>query len=184
MFTFEPLTTTDIIEIIGIIIALITSIVAIVISVETLKQNSKMIEESTRPYLVIYGNSTNFQSPNFYLIIKNFGQSGATVQTLSCNLDLAKYSYNENYVPFSHIAGTTIAPGQSFLCNLDTHKLYKEEIVLDFSITYSACNKTYIENFSINPKTYSDLVQTRASTKDAELKIMSYSLQSLVERFL
>lgn len=184
MFTFQPLNTTDLIQIIGIFVSLITSIVAIVISVKTLKQNSKMIEESTRPYLVIYGSSTNFQSPNFYLVLKNFGQSGAIVQSFTSNLDLANYSYNENYVPFSHIAGTTIAPGQSFLCNLDTRKLYKESIILEFTITYAASNKLYTETFSINPKTYSDLVQTRASTKDAELKIISYSLQSLVERFL
>lgn len=46
------MTTTDIIEIIGIIASTTVSIVAIVISVMTLKQNSKMIEESTRPYVV------------------------------------------------------------------------------------------------------------------------------------
>ena len=184
MFTFEPLTTTDIIQIIGIIISLTTSIVAIVISVKTLKQNSEMIEESTRPYLMIYGNTTNFQSPNFYLCLKNFGQTGATILSLSCNLDLVKYSYHENYIPFSHITGTMIAPGQSFLCNLDTRKLYEEEVILEFTVTYTANKKIYNEVFSINPKTYSDLVQTRASTRDAELKIISYTLQSLVERFL
>ena len=49
------MTTTDIIEIIGIIASTTVSIVAIVISVMTLKQNNKMIEESTRPYVVVCG---------------------------------------------------------------------------------------------------------------------------------
>lgn len=184
MFTFEPLTTTDVIQIIGIIISLITSIVAIVISVKTLKQNSEMIEESTRPYLVIYGSTTNFQSPNLYIALKNFGQTGATITSLSCNYDLRKYSYNSEYIPFSHMEGTTVAPGQSFLCNLNPCMVYEEPIIFEFSIEYLANGKTYSETFSVNPKAHSDLVQTRASTKDAELKIISYTLQSLVERFL
>ena len=44
----------DIIEIIGIIASTTVSIVAIVISLITLKQNNKMIEESTRPVISIY----------------------------------------------------------------------------------------------------------------------------------
>lgn len=51
MFICEPLTPADLIEIIGIIVSLITSVVAIGISVQTLRQNSVMIEESTRPIL-------------------------------------------------------------------------------------------------------------------------------------
>lgn len=45
------MTTTDIIEIIGIIASTTVSIVAIVISVMTLKQNNKMIEEQLGPML-------------------------------------------------------------------------------------------------------------------------------------
>lgn len=62
--------------------------------------------------------------------------------------------------------------------------IFKNTIIFDFSIEYSANVKTYSETFSVNPKAHSDLVQTRASTKDAELKIISYTLQSLVERLL
>lgn len=61
-------TISDVIQIIGILASLITSILAIVISVLTLKQNSKMIEESTRPYVAIYSKTTNFQSPQYYLV--------------------------------------------------------------------------------------------------------------------
>ena len=68
------MTTTDIIEIIGIIASTTVSIVAIVISVMTLKQNSKMIKESTRPYVVVCGKTANYQEPRFYLIIKTMDQ--------------------------------------------------------------------------------------------------------------
>ena len=45
----------DIIEIISIITSLFTSIVAIIISVKTLKQSEQTLEETTRPYVCVYG---------------------------------------------------------------------------------------------------------------------------------
>ena len=51
---FSQLTTTDYVQIIGIILSFLIGIIAIVISIATLKQNNKMIEESTRPFICIY----------------------------------------------------------------------------------------------------------------------------------
>ena len=68
------MTTSDWIEIFGILASLITSIIAIIISVKTLQQNNKMIEESTRPYIVVCGKVINCQDPTFYLVIKNYGR--------------------------------------------------------------------------------------------------------------
>lgn len=184
MYVFQPLTPTDIIEIIGIIASLLTSIVAIAISIKTLKQNSTMIEESTRPYIVLYSQTTNFQSPSFYIIMKNFGQTGAVVTSIDCDHDLLQYSYNKKYTPFSHFPGTFVAPGQAFLCNIDKKKLFQNPVVFHFSVTYEANGKTYSDSFSINPKASSDLVQTRASTQGNELGIISYTLQDLVEKHL
>ena len=184
MFVFQPLTTADIIEIVGITISLITGIIAIVISVKTLKQNSQMIEESTRPYVTIYSAKTNFQSPNFYLIMKNFGQSSALITSFDCDHDLADFSYREEFIPFSHIVGTSIAPGQSFSCTLHSQKLFKEPVILQFQIEYTANGKNYTESITINPKTQSELVQTRASTSGKELHVISYTLQDLVEKML
>ena len=48
------LSPSDLIQIAGIIVSLICSLIAIAISLKTLKQNSKMIENSTRPYIGIY----------------------------------------------------------------------------------------------------------------------------------
>lgn len=49
------LSASDIIQIVGIIVSLITSIIAICISVKTLKQNSYVLQESTRGNICIYG---------------------------------------------------------------------------------------------------------------------------------
>lgn len=181
---FASFSISDWLTLIGIIASLTTSIVAIFISIKTLKQNSQMIEESTRPYVVICGKTTNCQNPNFYLMIKNYGTSGATITNFTCNYDLSDFSFSKDHIPFKHICGTYIAPGQSFLTNLDNKKIFDEERILHFTIEYKSDFKTYNENIDIVLKSYSELVQTRASTKDKELKIISYALQDLVEKHL
>lgn len=184
MFLSQPLTPSDVIEILGIIASLITSIIAIVISVKTLQQNSQMIDESTRPYIVIYSQTTNFQAPAYYLIIKNFGQTGAVVTSINCDHDLSLYSFSQSHIPFEHFNGTFIAPGQAFLCSVDTQKLFKNPDSLHFSVEYASNGKTYSDCSEINPKADSDLLQVRASTEGKELRNISYTLQDLVEKQL
>ncbi len=82
------------IEVISIVVSLLTSTIAIIISIKTLKQNSKMISDSTRPYVVMYSKTTNFQTHQLHLILKNFGQSGAVITQFECDFDLAPLSYN------------------------------------------------------------------------------------------
>ena len=112
------LTPSDVIQLIGILASLITSVIAIIISVLTLKQNSKMIDETSRPYVAIYAKTTNFQSPQYYLVIKNFGQTGATISSIKCSPDITPFSIRSDHIPFSNFAETYIAPGQSFICNV------------------------------------------------------------------
>lgn len=68
------LTTSDIIQIIGIATSLITSVTAIAISVLTLRQNSKMIENSTRPYIGIYIAHTYIKDIAVYLVVKTLAR--------------------------------------------------------------------------------------------------------------
>lgn len=178
------LTISDWIQCIGIFSSFLFSFVAIIISIRTLNQNNRMIEESTRANISIYGNTVNCQDPKFYLILKNYGTSGATITKFSCNLDLSKYSYDENHIPFSHIEGMYVAPNQSFMTNLNVTKLFEEKLTLIFDIEYKSLNKTYRESFNIVLESYVDLIQTRAATRDKELKIISYTLQDLVEKIL
>lgn len=57
------------------ILSFLLATISVVTVIMTLKQNTKMIENSTRPYIVAYGRYTNFQDPQYYLIIKNMGQT-------------------------------------------------------------------------------------------------------------
>lgn len=184
----NSLSTDNYISIIGMLISLLTSIVAIGISLKTLKQNSRMITESTRPYVVMYSQTTNFQNPAFHLILKNFGQSGATITNIECDTDLSLFSYDETRIPFSNFQGVFIAPGQSFSTNLDTRKIYKDENIIpnpiSFKVSYKDGLNIFSDNFIIHFDANCNLINTRASTNNKELKIISYTLQDLVEKNL
>ncbi|MBD8925181.1 MAG: hypothetical protein EGR89_04110 [[Eubacterium] rectale] len=177
-------TISDVIQIIGILASLITSILAIVISVLTLKQNSKMIEESTRPYVAIYSKTTNFQSPQYYLVVKNFGQSGAIISSIKCTPDLTPFSYRSDHIPFANFTNTYIAPGQSFTCNVKPQEFCSQDNCFLFKIEYSANGKQYFNEYAINPKADADLIHVRAATDGKEIRTISYALQDLVEKQL
>ena len=179
------MTTSDIINIVLCILSFFLAAISVVTVVVTLRQNSKMIESSTRPYVVVYGQVANFQNPSFYLVIKNFGQSAASIQHLKCDVDLTEYAYGVDHTPFGSIEGAFIAPQQKILCNLDPLKMSANKLkTLNFEIKYTSGSKVYLENFSINYEAFTKNVQTRAATKDQELRIVSYTLQDLVEKIM
>ena len=49
------------------ILSFILAAISVITVVLTLRQNNKMIEESSRPYISVYGDETNFSSPQFYI---------------------------------------------------------------------------------------------------------------------
>ena len=120
----------------------------------------------------------------FYLIIKNYGSSGAIITKFICDHDLAEFSYRKEITPFKNICGTFIAPGQSFITNLKVPELFREETTLHFQIEYKTKHRTYCENIDVVLKPFTELIQTRAATEGKELKIISYTLQDLVEKHL
>ena len=61
----------DYIELFVLIMSLILATISVGTIIITVRQNSKMIMNSTRPYVVALAQITNFQNPNFYLVIKN-----------------------------------------------------------------------------------------------------------------
>lgn len=184
MLNLNSLTTTDFISLIGIIASLLTSIIAIIISIRTLKQNSKTIETSTRPYIVVYSKVTNFQSPMYYIIVKNFGKSGAYINSFDYDYDLTTYSFTKEVKPFCHLAGTFIAPGQSYIYPFDNINLFKNPQIINFSVSYKNGRRNYIEQFPINLQADSGLLLPRANTDGKILQNISFTLQDLVEKQL
>jgi hypothetical protein len=173
----------DWINVVLCILSFILAVVSVVTVVITLRQNHKMIKNSTRPYVVAMAKVTNFQEPTFYLVIKNFGNSGAIIENFECNIDLNKVSYREDLSPFKNIAGSFIAPGQSYTCCLYSKK-FKKNNIREFSVKlkYRDEMDSYEEVYPINYKAYIENVNVRAATEGKELRTISYTLQDLVEK--
>src|SRR5699024_12699104 len=71
---------TEITSIVGVIVA----IVALGISVASLIQNQKSIERANRPYVVVYLDILQLLSTrNKFIIVKNFGKTGAIINSLT-----------------------------------------------------------------------------------------------------
>ena len=175
----------DWINVILCILSFILAVISVITVVITLKQNHRMIENSTRPYIVMYSNSTYFQGVKYYLILKNYGQTGATIKNFKCNIDLLEYCHFGERRPFEHIIDTFVAPQQSFVACIDPVKLHEDKIEkIEFNIKYSDGIKDYNENYQINFLADTDSYLSRASTENKELKIISYTLQDMVEKLL
>lgn len=175
----------DWINVILCILSFVLAVISVITVIITLKQNSKMIKNSTRPYIVAYKNITYFKDTNYYIILKNFGQTGAVIEKFECNIDLQKYPHLDKDRIFEHIEGIFIAPQQSVMGCIDTVKLFEDGIdIIDITITYSDGTNRYKETYKINFLADTDTAKSRASTDGKELKIISYTLQDFVEKLL
>lgn len=175
----NPITisTSDLIQIIGIIISLISGIIAIVISVLTLRQNNKMIENSTRPYVVIYNDLVNGAgTPIQFLIIKNFGQTAAKINSIEILPKDIDFTYSKQL--FSNMSDQIIAPGQSYSTAFKLSEACSDT-VLSIKINYSTDRISYSETFSISQKAISDHIHSKVKSNDIShsLEIISGSFQ-------
>lgn len=177
----ESLILSDMIEIISIIVSLITSIIAIAISVKTLQQNNKMIEESTRPNIQIY---SIYLNTLVYIIIKNFGQSTCTIDSISCNHKFSgKEIFNDNLGEniFDRVCGAIVAPGYAIRCPLIGYASTKEN--LHFYVKYHSSVKTYEDTFDFNLRANSPFADTYpgGNTTNDHLKNISKDIHDLIK---
>lgn len=172
------------------LLSFLLAVISVVTVVITLRQNHKMILNSTRPYVTASAQVTNFQNAKFYILIKNFGSSGAIIKNIEASIDIKKYLYSET-TPFDFAKDLFLAPGQSICVEVDSIQMNKDGIHLfEFNIDYNDVNHAskkkiqYSEQFPINYDCYSRIALSRASTKDQELKAISFTLQDLVEKIM
>lgn len=177
----------DISTVINILLCLFSFILAaisVITVVITLRQNRKMIESSTRPYLSIYYGYTYFQSMQHYLILKNYGSSSATIIEFLSNYDFSKIAFDKQYPAFTNISGTVLAPGQKIVYPINGTDFVHNGLI-DVKIKYkSSANCIYSESISIKPDYISNTFSIRAAAKNEELKTISFALQDIAEKML
>jgi hypothetical protein len=176
------MTLSDILQVVAILSTSILSIVSIIISVITLRKNSKMIEETTRPILSIYGSSINSGTPALYLVVKNFGSSAAIITKFDYDYDFSNCYRSSRDTDFlKYLINCTIAPGQSRICLLDYNKIDRP---VTFDIAYKSTSKTYKESLTIDIKAGTAMITAKNDTKDKELSTISYTLQEMLQKNL
>ena len=174
------MTFSDKIELACIVITAITAVVAVIISIFTLRQNSRMIEDANRPYISIYGLSTYMGFRQYYIIIKNFGQSSACIDSLTYDFDIAKISKHNACDPFSCIDGVTIVPGQAFRSAIDFDKIDAYKIsCINFHIVYSSGTHTYKEDVCLKLDANTGNLEAHNNENVPAINTISETLQDM-----
>ena len=164
------------------ILSFILALISIVTVVITLLQNRKMIENATRPYVCVYGESINSGSPEFYIVIKNFGASPATITDFKITPSVADCYHSKSSRDYlSDLARATIAPGQSRICAMDYTKMPS---TVTFNMEYRSGKKVYRERSIVDLKAGTAMLTTKVATNDKELRTISYTLQEMLQKQL
>lgn len=183
MFDFwNNLSDSDKIAVVALAVSAFLGIVSMMISVCTLKQNSKMIENSTRPYITIYGQLV-YESVKYVLILKNFGASSGIITKFTSDTDLSGTTGLDNIKPFGHIVGTNLVPNQSICCDLDLGRLKKNNIsTINFEIEYQGVKK-YSEKIVVNITATTENTRKRYSVPatDTDIKKIAKSTQFIAD---
>jgi len=179
------MTLSDVIQLTGIIAALVVGIVSIVISVFSLRQNSKMLEESTRPVISIYGAMTNIGISQHYLVIKNFGQTPATITKFDYDFDFLNnhaYAGKSDKDWLKSLVTANLAPGQSMICALNYQNI---NMPVTFTFEYKSSTKTYKEQIKVNLKAGIAMLTFKSDGINSNsLKTISYTLQEMLQKDL
>lgn len=163
------------------VLSFILVVISLVTVVLTLRQNSKMIEASSRPIISIYSQIVNPGMFSFYLVVKNLGNSTAYLTKFTSDFDFSKCSMHPSINYIEQLSSCTIAPGQSRICLLDYDKVDDK---VHFSVEYKSSTKTYYEEMDINLKSAVSMPNLKNAESGKELISIAYSLQELITKNL
>lgn len=172
-----------IVNIILCVLSFILAVVSVVTVVITLRQNNRMIEESTRPFISVYTDEINTGNPFFYLVVKNFGKSTAYITKFEYDFDFNgcyKIWNDKDYL--QQLNNAVLAPGQSRSCTLDYQRINK---AVTFTLEYhSGAKKTYSDKFTMDLKAGVSMPYGKVATEGKELRTISYALQEMLQKNL
>ncbi|MCU5358545.1 hypothetical protein [Bacillus cereus] len=177
--------TANIIQIISIIITTVISIISVVIAVKSLQTTQKSIEEANRPYVVVYRDHIQVLSTIVeYLVVKNFGKTGATIESLTFD---PNYLNSRSKPIFKNLENTFIAPGQSISTVVTTDPFQSgREGLTTATIRYRDSTRTYTEIINLNEELLRDLqfVKTNPSKSESVEKVIAKAATEILRKNL
>lgn len=167
------------------ILSFVLAAVSVITVIITLRQNNRMIAESTRPYITIFLDAITICEQTSYFVLKNFGHCAATITRFEYDkcLKTTKQKSILNQEQFDCILGITLAPGQSKLLEYPVSTLNKD--ILTFVIGYTTLGKYYEETIEMNVKHFIHIPAARPeSFTDINMKRQANTLREIVERLI
>lgn len=176
------LSTSDIIQIIGIMVAIITGIASIIISVISLCQNSKIVKESNKAQIEVFPYKV-YGDIYPKIRIQNFGMTTGRIVDIKTIPEMPVDDMILN--PFEFYKDLSLAPNQSFtttFCKKDSIDVPIE--IFDVIITYKTLNDKVKSTFHINYKFIHGYTETKSSSKTTEsaLDKINQSIQGLQQK--
>lgn len=173
------------------IVSALVAMVSVIFVALTIRQNNKMMESKTRPYIGISAEYVHNGTAQYKLVLKNYGQSEGTIKALDFSIDLkGSLGSRKELTPFGHIIGATILPGQSFVCELSGEEVRKRLVdFIEASIEYtSSVGKKYNGSFNVPFGAFIDIppVRSGSATDNAEQSLhnLSFTLQTIADKML
>lgn len=162
------------------ILSFLLAVISVITVAITLRQNHRMIENATRPYVTVYGAVTGFDASQFYLVIRNFGQSSALITEFSSSAELSQLVMAEELpIPFEHIVGQTLSPNQAMHFPISHLAVRSLDAPLSFHIRYSSFPKSYDESVTVSTQSFCDLLFVHAGKESDTLRVISNTLQEI-----
>ena len=152
------------------IVAIIISVVAVV---KTSKDNNRILEENSRAYISIYTEALIAKRIHIYIIIKNFGNTNAFIESIEVDnktREMIKLG-NKDYI--DRIVNNQLAPNQSITHLVSTQKKeFDSNHISKFKITYKSGRKIYSDTFEFNLSWNSTMPSISISTADYDKQFL------------
>ena len=174
------MTTSDIIEVLSIITSTIIGLISIYYSNKAIKIASnankltaEITAETNRPVVVAYLETVEIESFHKYMVIKNFGNTPATILDLKFIQSIDEYDFN-----MSSLIGYTIAPSQKFMHVIDN---YLKGTVIVNIIYQTVTGQNFDEVYQVKLNATEKLFWIGSNDQDKQLKFMKNAAEAFIK---
>lgn len=174
------MTTSDIIEVLSIITSTIIGLISIYYSNKAIKIASnankltaEITAETNRPVVVAYLETVEIESFHKYMVIKNFGNTPATILDLKFIQSIDEYDFN-----MSSLIGYTIAPSQKFMHVIDND--LKGTVIINI-IYQTVTGQNFDEVYQVKLNATEKLFWIGSNDQDKQLKFMKNAAEAFIK---
>ena len=164
------------------ILSFLLAAISVIAVCLTLRQNRRMIESSTRPYMAVYlDNRRNLAT----LVVKNYGASSATITEFDASVDFSKLTSGTGISPIKSLIGYTFPPGHALTTVFEYDAVKKHFSEFDVRISYTSSTATYSESIHINITALQELFSAQPQIpKGKELLQIARELNSIDDKLM